>query len=396
MRVKTMPRLSGGGAFDGGNWAEWSVVAGRVMCDTFVSARELLTSQRSYSLKELARTQLAANKPDVETAAVPSHVRGDDFAAAACPLVRERRFPLDAASCSSSRSSRSRASSPRSRAISGPSRSRASAPSVSSTCCCTSSISSSTSCPTRRPTHSARPRPERAADAANDDDGEGGGAAPDDDDDGGGRRGVGQSGRKKPAYAGGLVLEPKRGFYDHFVLLLDFNSLYPSIVQEYNVCFTTVVRPKAEPDAAPDEPLPLAVPPPPSVETGVLPKLIGTLVARRREVKALLKNERDAGRRAQLDIRQKALKIMANSMYGCLGFSGSRFYARALAELITSRGRDALQGVVRDGHGPFDGRHLRRHRLGHGALGHRRPHGGAPHGRAPQARGEQAVPLHGD
>jgi hypothetical protein len=35
------------------------------MCDTFTSARELLTSQRSYALKELARTQLGANKPEV-------------------------------------------------------------------------------------------------------------------------------------------------------------------------------------------------------------------------------------------------------------------------------------------------------------------------------------------
>ena len=41
------------------------------MCDTFLSSRELLGSQRSYSLKELARSQLGCDKVDVEVAQVP-------------------------------------------------------------------------------------------------------------------------------------------------------------------------------------------------------------------------------------------------------------------------------------------------------------------------------------
>lgn len=48
--------------------------------------------------------------------------------------------------------------------------------------------------------------------------------------------------KKKDKFKGGLVFEPEKGLYDKFVLVMDFNSLYPSIIQEFNICFTTVDR----------------------------------------------------------------------------------------------------------------------------------------------------------
>ena len=70
------------------------------------------------------------------------------------------------------------------------------------------------------------------------------------------------------------------------------------------------------------------------------------LVQKRRAVKATMKNCNDPVKKRQLDIRQTAIKLTANSMYGCLGFTASRFYAKPLAQLITSQGREILQRTV--------------------------------------------------
>ena len=154
--------------------------------------------------------------------------------------------------------------------------------------------------------------------------------------------------KKVVSYAGGLVLDPKVGYYNNFVLILDFNSLYPTIMREFNICFTTInLRdPKLQSDEndADDESLPPI--PPSDSAPGILPTEITKLVESRREVKKLLQQPNlSPDLKVQYDIKQKALKLTANSMYGCLGFSHSRFYAKPLAALITFKGREILMAT---------------------------------------------------
>ena len=131
--------------------------------------------------------------------------------------------------------------------------------------------------------------------------------------------------RQKAAYSGGLVLEPKKGFYDSHVLLLDFASLYPSIIQEYDLCFTTVdwapvakrmeARANGESDAKKqrtedDEVVEEAaeeLPPLPDRgdgAKGVLPRVLKNIISKRREVKGLLKKEKNVKKRETYEIRQ--------------------------------------------------------------------------------------------
>ena len=146
--------------------------------------------------------------------------------------------------------------------------------------------------------------------------------------------------KKKDKYKGGLVFEPEKGLYDKFILVMDFNSLYPSIIQEYNICFTTVDRIEQGDgeEKVPEVPV--------DQKQGILPKLIATLVNRRRQVKSLMKDKKATpDQLATWDIKQLALKLTANSMYGCLGYTQSRFYARPLAMLTTFKGREILRST---------------------------------------------------
>jgi len=144
-------------------------------------------------------------------------------------------------------------------------------------------------------------------------------------------RGPGDNG----SYTGGLVFNPVVGLHQSCVLVMDFNSLYPSIMQEYNICFTTV---ECSPNSTEEPQEPDA-----NVKMGLLPKLLRAMVERRRAVKGLMKDPKATpAQLAEWDIRQTALKLTANAVYGCLGQSSSRFAARPLAKLVTQKGREAL------------------------------------------------------
>lgn len=145
-------------------------------------------------------------------------------------------------------------------------------------------------------------------------------------------------------YKGGLVLEPKLGFYETFILLLDFNSLYPSIIQEYNICFSTINKFNWDPNNIGEEDLKVE-----PIEIGglaIIPSILKNIVNRRKNVKEMIKREKSPVEINKLDIRQKALKLTANSIYGCLGSSKTRFVSIAMASLITYLGRMALKSAI--------------------------------------------------
>ena len=126
------------------------------------------------------------------------------------------------------------------------------------------------------------------------------------------------------ASPGGYVLDSKPGLYRN-VIVLDFKSLYPSIIRTFLI-----------------DPLGLAIPgadPVPGYEGAVfsrdqhiLPELIEELWSKRDDAKA--------GKDAALS---QAIKIIMNSLYGVLGTSNCRFHNQKLASSITRRGHEIIQ-----------------------------------------------------
>ncbi len=129
-----------------------------------------------------------------------------------------------------------------------------------------------------------------------------------------------------PPTAGGYVLEPRTGLYRN-VLVLDFKSLYPSIIRTFQIDplgYLPSPGPADDPIVAPNGAAFRR-------GQGILPHILDDLFPRRQE--ALKKGDKVAGH---------AIKILMNSFYGVLGTPACRFASPELANAITGFGREIL------------------------------------------------------
>lgn len=146
-------------------------------------------------------------------------------------------------------------------------------------------------------------------------------------------------------YVGALVFKPEPGIYKN-VIPFDFCSLYPSIMIQNNLCFSTCIE---NVDVDDTGKLEVAINDNEkyyfkkrSIRQGVLPELLQTLLLERNRVKDEIKIASDDEISKLLDSRQLALKISANSIYGFCGMSRGKLTMKAVAAATTSIGRGNL------------------------------------------------------
>lgn len=149
-------------------------------------------------------------------------------------------------------------------------------------------------------------------------------------------------------YEGAYVISPKKGMYKQCALL-DFQSLYPSIIIAFNICPSTYVQQHTYynsdlfytfehmPHKFKKQPI------------GLLPGMIKNLLEERQSIKKYMKTIQDKSSIQYIiqNRRQNALKICANSVYGIMGFKNSKYFGHVgCAESVTNIGRLYLNKIV--------------------------------------------------
>ncbi len=121
-------------------------------------------------------------------------------------------------------------------------------------------------------------------------------------------------------FEGGYTRSFEEGVFRH-VLHFDVASLYPSLLMSIGR------NPRND-------------------TLGVFMPLLAELREYRLRYKQLAKTAATADERAEAQARQTSFKILINSFYGYLGFSGARFGDGELAAEVTRRGRELLQSLI--------------------------------------------------
>ncbi len=131
------------------------------------------------------------------------------------------------------------------------------------------------------------------------------------------------------ASPGGYVMDSRPGLYDS-VLVLDYKSLYPSIIRTFLIDPVGLVEGMARPEPAHSTEGFLGAWF--SREKHCLPEIVGQIW-----------HGRDDAKRQGNKPLSQALKIIMNAFYGVLGTSACRFFDPRLASSITMRGHQIMR-----------------------------------------------------
>ena len=156
--------------------------------------------------------------------------------------------------------------------------------------------------------------------------------------------------RRRDQIAGGYVHEVDAGI-SPWIVVLDFKSMYPSIMISSNICSTTLVRDDSLDDSHSVSP---------ATETrylskderlGLVPRLLEQLMSSRDQHKTALAMARESGDEAEAflqDQLQYAVKILMNSFYGVFASSFYRFTHPDLGASITEWARHNIRKIITD------------------------------------------------
>ncbi|WP_291998749.1 DNA polymerase domain-containing protein [Caldivirga sp.] len=149
--------------------------------------------------------------------------------------------------------------------------------------------------------------------------------------------------RPYESYKGAIVLEPKPGIHSN-IAVIDFSSMYPNIMLKYNISPDTLVLDSSDGDyyIAPEVGYRFRKSP-----KGLYAMLLQKLIEARREARdEMRKHPEGSPEWVLFNERQRALKVMANAMYGYCGWLGARWYIKEVAESVTAWGRHLLKTAV--------------------------------------------------